>query len=119
MSMEMTWLPVGGRTTAHGLRQDNTQHQLAAVHAQGAGGVVLALVYRADAAADDLSHVGGLVQSQAQQGRTEREIRTLAEPMTTEGPPNGKPNAITGYRAATLYQKINWTNRGVPRKNQM
>ena len=39
------------------------------------------------------------------------EINWLASSATP-----GSPRVITGYRAARLYQKSNWTRTGVPRK---
>ena len=96
LSMEMTWLPVGGRTTRIACGRMTRRISLPAVHAQRPRGVVLALVHRADAAADDLGHVGGLVQRQPQQCRAERGDQHVGRTQDQRGAAEGQTDAITG-----------------------
>ena len=65
--MLMNSLPVGGTITRIACGQHDAAHGLRLGHAERVRGLGLALVDGLDAGADDLGHVRGLVQAEAEQ----------------------------------------------------
>ncbi len=77
------------------LRQDDPAHRLARGHAQGSGRLHLARIDREDAGADDLGHVGALVQAEGKDPGLDGSLRSLSgrtpSPASrTAWPPQGR-----------------------------
>ena len=70
----------GRHDAAHGLRNDDPPERAHGAHPEGLGGLHLAAVDRQKTAANDLGHIGGFVQRQADDGRRDRGDQVIGIP---------------------------------------
>ena len=87
---------------AHRLRQHDPAHRLHARHAQRLRRVGLALVDRDDPGADDLGHVGALVQARARESPARNAVISVFAFGCTNAGPNGMPSESLGVQSGDV-----------------